>query len=40
MRERFEAFAGRLDVRTHAGGGFEVHGVMPGEAPRLPGQAA
>jgi len=33
MRERFEAYAGRLDVRTNAGGGFEVHGVMPGEAP-------
>jgi signal transduction histidine kinase len=29
MRERFEALAGRVDVETRAGGGFEVHGVMP-----------
>jgi signal transduction histidine kinase len=29
MRERFEALAGRLDVETRAGGGFEVRGVMP-----------
>ena len=29
MRERFEALAGRVDVQTRAGGGFEVHGVMP-----------
>lgn len=37
MRERFEALAGRLDVRTHAGGGFEVQGVMPSDAPGLQG---
>jgi signal transduction histidine kinase len=29
MRERFEALAGRVDVETRAGGGFEVRGVMP-----------
>ena len=29
MRERFEALAGRVDVETRAGGGVEVHGVMP-----------
>ena len=29
MRERFEAFAGRLEIRTSAGGGFEVIGRMP-----------
>jgi signal transduction histidine kinase len=29
MRERFEALAGRVDVQTSAGGGFEVRGVMP-----------
>lgn len=29
MRERFEALAGRVDVETRAGGGFEIHGVMP-----------
>ncbi len=32
MRERFEALAGRVDVETSAGGGFEVHGVMPRSA--------
>lgn len=39
MRERFEALAGRLDVRTAPSGGFEVRGVMPSGAPR-PGSAA
>ena len=29
MRERFEALAGRIDVETRAGGGVEIHGVMP-----------
>jgi signal transduction histidine kinase len=29
MRERFEALAGRVDVETRAGGGFEIHGVLP-----------
>jgi signal transduction histidine kinase len=29
MRERFEALAGRVDVETRAGEGFEVRGVMP-----------
>ena len=29
MRERFEALNGRLDVSTHVGGGFEVHGFIP-----------
>lgn len=40
MRERFEALAGQLDVRTEADGGFEVHGLMPADAPRSPGPAA
>jgi signal transduction histidine kinase len=35
MRERFEAFAGRLEVRTGAAGGLEVVGVMP-RAPSTP----
>ena len=29
MRERFESLAGRVDVQTRAGAGFEVRGVMP-----------
>lgn len=29
MRERFEAFSGRIDVVPGAGRGFEVHGFMP-----------
>jgi signal transduction histidine kinase len=33
MRERFEALAGRVDVETRAGGGFEVRGVMPRSGP-------
>ena len=34
MRERFEELAGRVEVETRAGGGFEVHGVMPRSAER------
>ena len=30
MRERFEEHAGRLDVSTRSGRGFEIHGFMPG----------
>ena len=29
MRERFEAQAGHVEVRTSAGRGFEVHGFLP-----------
>ena len=29
MRERFEEYAGRVDVTSGAGQGFEVHGFMP-----------
>lgn len=29
MRERFEEYAGRVEVRSRAGAGFEVHGFMP-----------
>jgi signal transduction histidine kinase len=29
MRERFEEYAGRVEIRSAAGQGFEVHGFMP-----------
>jgi signal transduction histidine kinase len=29
IRERFEEYAGRIDVKSVAGEGFEVHGFMP-----------
>ncbi len=32
MRERFEAQAGRVEIRTRAGHGFEVHGFIPTRA--------
>jgi signal transduction histidine kinase len=32
MRERFEAHAGRVEVHTRAGHGFEVHGFLPTQA--------
>jgi len=29
MRERFEALSGQVQVSTHVGGGFDVHGFVP-----------
>jgi hypothetical protein len=34
MRERFEAFSGRVEFGAGEGRGFEVHGFMP--KPRGP----